>query len=169
VFLPDQSGGELKDWIPLIVAVIAATAVLIGYFVNSSVSRRLEKARDYADALTAVYKYRQMPFTFKRRHDSKPETRAELATMIGDIQVRLAFYRRWLELDSPDVGAAYNCLVDKIREKNSTFRKEALSSPAVSSDTDIEIGTPYQFGDQAELEKCVALMRRELKLFKWPK
>ena len=161
----------MKNWIPLIVAVIAATTAFIGYLVNSAVGRRLERARYYADALTAVEKYRQLPFTFKRRHDSTKETRAELASMLGDVQVTLAFYRRWLELDSPAVGTAYNRLIDKIRDKNSEFRKLALSSPIAENDADIEIdrNNPYKFEDRAELNECVALMRRELRFLKWPR
>jgi hypothetical protein len=89
--------------------------------------------------------------------------------MLGEIQVTLSFYRRWLELDSPAVGAAYNRLVDKVREKNSTFRKEALSFPPAANDLDIEIGSPYKFDSRNELNECVVLMRRQLKLLKLPK
>lgn len=161
----------MKDWIPLIVAVVAAATALTGYLVNSALSRRLERARYYADALTAVEKYRQLPYTFKRRHDSTNETRAELATMLGDVQVTLAFYRRWLALDSPEVGEAYNRLVNKLREKNSEFRKNALASPIAKSDADIEIdrNDPYKHDSRSELDACVALMRQELRILKWPK
>jgi hypothetical protein len=159
----------MKDWVPLIVAVIAAGTALTGYLVNSALSRRLERARHYADALTAVEKYKQVPFTYKRRHNGTEETRAELANMLGDIQVTLAFYRRWLELDSPAVGVAYNRLVDKVRLKNREFREDALSSPPVKNDIDIEIGTPYKSDSRAELDECIVFMRQELRLFKWPK
>jgi hypothetical protein len=108
----------LQNWIPLIVALIAAATALTGYLVNGAASRRSQKARYYADALSAVEKHYSLSFIFRRRHDSTKETRAELANMLTDIQVKLAFYQRWLELDSPAVGAAYNRLVEKIREKN---------------------------------------------------
>jgi hypothetical protein len=159
----------LNDWIPIIVAAIAATAALIGYFVNSSISRRSELTRHYAEALAEFEKYREMPLTFHRRHDSTPGTRAELAKMMSENQAGLAFYRRSLQLGSPAVGLAYAHLVDKIREKNSTFRKEALSSPPVRNDIDIEVGKPYNYNVKDELDKCIKLMRQELKLFKWPK
>lgn len=159
----------MKDWIPIIVAAIAAAAALIGYLVNGAIGRRSELTRHYADALAEVEKYRQLPLTFHRRHDSTSKTRAELANMMGDNQAALAFYRRSLQLGSPAVGVAYARLVDKIREKNSTFRRQALSSPPVSNDVDIEIGRPYRFDVKDELDECVKLMRRELKLFKLPK
>lgn len=159
----------MKDWIPIIVAVIAAAVALIGYLVNGAINRRSELTRHYAAALAEVEKYRQLPFTFHRRHDSTSETRAELANMMGENQAALAFYRRSLQLGSPAVGLAYARLVDKIREKNSIFRMQALSSRPVRHDIDIEIGRRYTYDIKDELDECVKLMRRELKLFKWPK
>jgi hypothetical protein len=161
----------MKDWIPLIVAAIAALTALTGYLVNSALSRRLERTRYYADALTAVEKYRQLPYTFKRRHDSTGETRAELATLLADTQVTLAFHRRWLALDSQAVGQSYNRLIDKLKEKNSDFRRDALSSPAAENDPDIEIdrNDPYRHDTSAEMNECIAIMKQELKLLKWPR
>lgn len=158
----------MQAWIPIIVAAIAAAAALIGYFVNSSISRRSELIRHYADALAEVEKYRQLPLTFHRFHDSTRETRKELARTMGENQTALAFYRRSLQLSSPAVGMAYARLVDKIREKNSTFRREALSSPPTSNDIDIEVGRPYNHDVKDELDECVNLMRRNLRFLKWP-
>jgi hypothetical protein len=157
----------VNTWIPLIVSAVAAVTALAGYLLNSTINRRVEKARYYAEALNAVEKYRALPYIFKRRHDSSEETRAELAKEITDIQANLRFYQGWLQLDSLEVGAAYNDLVSKIREKNGEYRREALSSPPAKEDRDIEIA-PYEFDDQAEHDYCVAAMRQELKLFKWP-
>ena len=155
----------MSNWIPLIVATIAAGTALTGYLANNSINRRAEKARYYAEALNAVEKYGALPYIFKRRHDSSKETRAELANMITDIQATLRFYQGWLELDSPAVGAAYNCLVDKMRERNREYRKEALSSPPAKEDKDIEVA-PYDYNAKAEQDHCIAVMREELRLFK---
>jgi hypothetical protein len=158
----------VNNWIPVTVALVAAATALAGYLVNNGINRRVEKARYYAEALNAVERYGALPYIFKRRHDSSKETRAELAKIITDIQAALRFYQGWLELDSPVVGAAYNRLVDKMREKNSEYRKEALSSPPAKEDKDIEI-TPYDYNAKAEQDHCIAVMRHELKLLKWPK
>jgi hypothetical protein len=85
--------------------------------INGSINRRFELNRHFSDALVEVERYRQLPFTFHRRHDSTSQTRAELANMIGENQAAIAFYRRSLQLGSPAVGLAYGRLVDKIREK----------------------------------------------------
>ncbi len=106
----------------------SATA-LTGQLVNSALSRRLEIARYYADALTTAEKYRQLPYALQRRHDNTRETRAEPAAMPADIQVTLVSHRRRLELDSQAVEGAYNSQANKLSEKNGESRKIALSSP----------------------------------------
>src|SRR5262249_12511453 len=98
---------------------------------------------------------------------SSKETRAELANMLTDVQATLTFYQGWMELDSPTVGTAYNSLINKIRERNREYRREALSSPPAREDKDIEI-TPYDFNHEVEQDHCITVMRKELKLFKWP-
>lgn len=152
----------MKDYLPLVVAVVAGLVALVGYLLNSAGARRAEKMRRYAEALDAVERYRQLPYSFRRMHDETPETRKELAGMLGKVQVDLAFHRRWLTLDSSELGCAYDALVDKIREKNSECRVQALSETPVNADVGIEIGKPYVFDDKQERADCIRLMRKGL-------
>jgi hypothetical protein len=156
----------MKVNIPLVVGIIAAATALIGYLLNAAAGRRVERARRYADALNAVEKYKQLPFTFARMHDGTPESRAKLAEMLGETQVALSFHRRWLTLESPELGAAYNAFVDKVRQDNSTFRKDALARPAPATDIEIEIGSPYNYDARTERENCIAVMRKHLSVFR---
>jgi hypothetical protein len=154
------------EWIPVIVAVIAAVTALTGYLVNGRLNRINEKTRAYAEALAAVEHYKLLPHTIYRLHDSTVETRAQLAKMIVETQESLAFHRRWLDLDSPAVGAAYNKLVDKIRETNSTYRQEAFDAPPPSSDGEMEsYKGKFYTHSEAERAECMLAMRRELRLF----
>lgn len=145
------------------VAVAAAVAI-IGYIWNSASARRIERATRYAEALREVERYRQLPSVFYRRHDGSVPVRAELSQMLSEVQVGIAFHRRWLNLESPRVGVTYGRLVDKIRERNSQFRKDALSQPQTTNDLDIELGDRYKYDESAELEACLRAMRRELAL-----
>jgi hypothetical protein len=61
----------------------------------------------YVDALDAVERYQQLPYTFRRRHNETPEIRDELARMLADVQVTLAFHRRRLRMDAAELGDAY--------------------------------------------------------------
>ncbi|WP_405434898.1 hypothetical protein [Micromonospora sp. NBC_00617] len=150
----------------VIVGVIAAAAAVGGYLLSNAGSRRTERARRYAEALDVVERYRQLPYTFLRLHDGTPETRKELAEMLGETQKSLSFHRRWLTLESPELGTAYDNLVDKVRERNSGFRKDALSRPAPATDVDIEAGSLYTFDDRAERLACIRLMRKNLRLIR---
>jgi hypothetical protein len=159
----------VQDWIPVIVALIAAAAALTGYLVNGRLNRINEKTKAYAEALAAVEHYKQLPSTIYRLHDSTAETRAKLAKMIGETQENLAFHRRWLDLDSPAVGSAYNKLVDKIRETNSIYRRQAFDAPPPSADSDLEsFGGKFHTHSDAERTECMLAMRRELRLFRRP-
>jgi hypothetical protein len=160
-------GYELNNWIPIFVATIAAATAAAGYLLNNTINRRVEKMRYYAEALNAVEKYGALPYIFKRRHDGSKETRAELADTMTEVQAALRFYQGWLKLDSPTVGDAYSRLVEKMREKNSDYRKEALIAPPAQQDKDIEI-EPYDYDKEVEQDLCIAAMRQELKLLKWP-
>jgi hypothetical protein len=159
----------MQDWIPVIVAVIAAVTALTGYLVNSRLNRINEKTRAYAEALATVEHYKLLPDTIYRLHDSTSETRAQLAKIIVETQERLAFHRRWLDLDSPAVGSAYNKLVDKVRETNSIYRQQAFDAQPPSTDSDLEsFRGKFYTHSEAERAQCILAMRRELQLFRRP-
>ncbi len=157
----------MKDYLPIVVAVVAALTALTGYLINSGSARRLERMHRYADALDAldaVERYRQLPHTFQRRHDETPATRSELAILLGDVQISLAFHRRWMNLESIELGRAYDAYVDKVRERNSEFRKQALLSPPPTSDVGIETGQPFPFEDKAQRDECIRIMNKHLRM-----
>jgi hypothetical protein len=154
----------MKDWIPVIVALIAAVTALTGYLVNGRLNRINDKMKSYAEALTAVERYKQLPYMIYRLHDSTPETRAQLARMIGEIQESLAFHNRWLDLGSPTVGAAYKKLVDKVSAENSTYRQQAFDAPPPDTDGDLDkFRNKFPYYSDAESKECLAAMRSELK------
>ena len=153
----------MSDWIPIIVALIAAATALIGYLVNGRLNRISDKMKSYAEALAAVEHYRQLPYMIYRLHDSTPETRAQLAKMIGEAQESLSFHRRWLDLGSPAVSAAYNKMVDKIRKDNNIYRQQALDAPPPSTDGDLEkFRDEFLTNTHDESRECLRAMRNEL-------
>ena len=78
----------MRDWIPIVVALIAAAVAVTGYMINGRLGRLREKERSYAEALAAVERYHQLPYWLYRLHDGTPETRAELAKRVGETQER---------------------------------------------------------------------------------
>jgi hypothetical protein len=154
----------VKDYLPLVVAVVAAMTALAGYLLNSAAGRRAERMRRYADALDAVERYRQLPYTLRRRHNETAEIRDEMARMISEVQVALAFHRRWLRLDAEELGEAYDALVNKIQLKNKSYRKDALASPPATKDVEIEISPGYKFDEELDRVECLRRMRKHLRL-----
>lgn len=158
-------GYSMKEWMPAIAALIAAIVAVFGYLINARLGRLSERARVYAEALSAVERYKQLPYWFYRIHDSTQETRAQLAARLGETQEALAFHRRWLDLTSPSVGVAYNAYVDKVQALNSDHRRDALSLPPPGQDEDIELmRNQYPSLSAGEREECVMRMREDLKL-----
>jgi len=154
----------VKDYVPLLVATVAAMTALVGYLLNSAAGRRTERMRRYADALDAVERYQQLPYTFRRRHNETAEIRDELARMLADVQVTLAFHRRWLRMDAAELGEAYDALVDKIQLTNKAFRKEALAAPPAGKDVEIEISPGHQYNQAIERDECIRRMQKYLRL-----
>lgn len=153
----------MKDWVPLIVAVIAAAAAVTGYLINGALARIAARREAYAEALAEVQRYNQLPYRFRRRGDDSPETIERLATLLGDTQARLAYHRRRIELEDADVAKAFNAYVDKLRESNGLHRRDALNSPAAVAPVDIEFDG-YPFAARDERRQCVRAMRENLSL-----
>lgn len=157
----------MSIWVPIIVALVAAVTALTGYLVNGRLNRINDKMKSYADALTVVEHYKQLPYTIYRLHDSTPETRAQLARMIGEIHESLSFHRRWLDLGAPAVGAAYEKLVDKVSAENSTYRQQAFEAPPPNEDRDLDkFRNKFPTYSDTETKECLAAMRNELKFFR---
>jgi hypothetical protein len=144
-------------WSTLSGSVVAAFTALVGYLLNGAAGRRMERMRRYADALDAVERYRQLPYTLRRRHNETAEMRDEMARLIADVQVALAFHRRWLRLEAEELGDAYDKLVDKIQIKNKGYRKDALALPPAGKDVDINVSPGYQFDEDDERDECLRI------------
>lgn len=154
----------VKDYVPVLVAVVASMTALIGYLLNGAAGRRTERMRRSADALDAVERYQQLPYTFHRRHGETPEVRDELACVLAVVQVAPAFHRRWLRMDAEELGDAYDALVDKVQLKNKSYRTAALAAPPATKDLEIEISGGYRFDQDNERTECLKRMRKRLRL-----
>jgi hypothetical protein len=149
--------------IPVIVAVIAAVTALAGYLVNGRLNRIDSKMKSYAEALAAVEHCKQLPQTIYRLRDSGPETRAQLATMIGEAQESLAFHCSRLDLGPPEVAAAYRKLADKVSAESAAYRRQAFDAPPPGTDAELETFTGrFPSHSDEESRECLREMRKEL-------
>jgi hypothetical protein len=146
--------------VAVIAALVAGLVALTGFLVNGSLNRAAEKRKACAEALSVIEQYAQLPFTFYRRADDDPQTKAKLGDLLAKTQVDLAFHKKWLRLEDPAVADAYETLADKYSAKNSEFRRYALEQPPGS--VEVPRDHPFRYGATAEWEHCIELMRAHI-------
>ncbi|MBG0569280.1 hypothetical protein [Actinoplanes aureus] len=156
---------DTRNWIVLVTATVTALVAIGGYFVNQAAARSERRSKVFAEALAAVFEYQELPFRIRRRTGT-PEAAMALAQKVGDAFARLTFYRRWLGLESPLVGRAFDNLVRRTDAQWEEFCEHAWhqSPPEDDIGYQVEQWQPYQFDNLDEQELCLRVMRRELRL-----
>ena len=150
-------------WATFLAAVVAAAAALAGYWLTYVSKRSESKAETYAKALAAVEAYKQLPYRICRRGGSGADVRGNLGQAISDVQEELAFYRRFLILDSEAVGLAYDALIEKVFASGRDFRAEAWRMGPPAADEDMDISAKFDYNDDFEQRACLLAMRKELR------
>jgi hypothetical protein len=150
-------------WPPVLAAAVAAAAALVGYWLTYVSKQRASKTEIYAKALATVEAYKQLPYRIRRRAESSSAVRRELGKAISDVQQDIAFYRRFLRLDSVAVGIAFDDLVDKVYEHGSEFRAQAWKVPPAAADEEMDFETAFDYEDDDEQRQCLLAMRKELR------
>jgi len=147
----------MVTWAPVITAIGAAAVALLGYLLTSR-SKQLEaKAKAYADALSAIEAYKSLPYRIRRRAKDEKD-QADLQQLVGDTEQEVAFYRRWLALESARVGLAYEALANKVMKNGANDRRSAWSQ-----EPDPETFTyGFDYYDEFEQGVCLAAMRHDL-------
>lgn len=147
----------MAAWVPVLAAITAAAAALLGYWLTNR-SKQLEaRAKAYADALTTIEAYKSLPYRIRRRAKDGND-QADLQHLVGDTEQEVAFYRRWLALESPTVGLAYEALANKIMRNGANDRRNAWSQYP-----DPETFTyGFDYYDELEQGVCLAAMRQDL-------
>jgi hypothetical protein len=118
-----------------------------------------ERRKTYAAALAAVHTYQKLPSRIRRRPDSEPKTLGELGAVISDVQRDLDFYKSLLDLDSPELGAAYDALVQASRNQGKKHREQAWQQPPAMTYPET-----YRPKVKAQQDLCLARMRQHLRL-----
>jgi hypothetical protein len=150
-------------WVILSTGILAALVALIGYLLSQLANRNDRKIRLYAEALTAVHEYEELPYRIRRR-TSNLQSGAAVAERVDDVLTKVLFHRAWLQLDSEVVGIAFQDLVAQTGKQGGPYRAEAWSKPAVASDGDFDVRDRYIFDNEPELRLCLLAMRRDLLL-----
>ncbi|MEV7590927.1 hypothetical protein AB0O42_11665 [Streptomyces sp. NPDC089922] len=146
----------------LIVPVIALVGVYITFTLNQRAARRERRSRTFAEALTAVEEYLEMPYRIRRRPTS-PDARRELTDEASSLLARMAFHHAWLQIEASAVAEPYAALVAAARSEAGAHMSEAWQEPPIDTDSGMNLGTAYS-RDRSNTARatCIRVMRRHL-------
>ncbi|XVQ11130.1 hypothetical protein ACQP1W_00705 [Spirillospora sp. CA-255316] len=142
------------------IAIVGAMIVAIfGYGLNQRVVRRERLVKTFAEALSAVEDYAELPYRIRRR-SGNAEARLQLTEDISKIQSRIAFYQAWMRIEEPRVAVAYDRLVRSAKRQAGAQMREAWNMRVRAKDRQMNLRVAYP-RDQidAEIARCIVVMR----------
>lgn len=153
-----------SNWILLLTSISAATVALIGFLLNQIAVRNERRSRVYAEALSAVFEFQELPYRIRKRASSE-DSSAIIAQRISDVFVRLDFYRALLLLKSSTVGVAYADLVHQTQAQGDSYRADAWKHPVAAHGHDFHFALfEYPYDNRPEQDLCMLAMKREMGL-----
>jgi hypothetical protein len=127
-----------SNGILLLTSISAAIVALIGFLLNQVALRNERRSRVYAEALSAVFEFQELPYRIRKRAASE-DSSAMIAQKISDVFVRLDFYRALLLLESSTVGNAYADLVRQTQAQGDSHRADAWKHPVATHGQDFHL------------------------------
>lgn len=135
----------------LIAALLSGTviAAFLTAAINTWIARKKSLEEDrarvravYAEALEAVAAYRELPYVIRRRRaNDEAGERHRISEEGRAIQIRLSYYRAWIRAESPEVGHAYQSLLDRLRTVAGAAARTAWTEPPAQTDTGMNISS----------------------------
>lgn len=147
----------------VLAALIAAVSLLVGYFVQQGIARRVVRATTYSEAIRAIEDYMEAPFLILRR-DESTAVRVQITSHVSDVQSRLAYYKAELTLQSSAaIAEAYGVAVMAARSEAGPAMTEAWNTDPVSDGRGVPIGQRWSRAEtDAALEALVGFMRADV-------
>lgn len=157
-----ENTAGIDSLISVIVALVGATALLIGYFIQQAFARRERRVALYGEAIRAIEDYLEAPFLIARRDPSR-QTQQALTTQISAIQSRIVFYRTQLQIQAPSkVAISYVDLIKLARSESGKAMSEAWKAGPMRNSRDVPLVKHYgRASTDAALKAVIKQMRRD--------
>lgn len=140
----------------------AAISVALTYGLNQRAARRERHSHVFAEALTAIEDYAEMPYRIRRRPRDL-SAQHELTEQISQIQSRITFHQAWLSIEAPSVAEPYAELVRATKAQAGTQMRDAWLKPAARKAAHFNLGVAYERDKiNAARSRCVDAMRDAL-------
>ncbi|MDG9725275.1 MULTISPECIES: hypothetical protein [unclassified Streptomyces] len=158
-----DSGWTWTQTAALIVPCIALLGAYLTYTLAQRAVRRESRAKTFAEALTTVEEYLEMPYRIRRRPESSPAVRQQLTDEVSGLLARMAFHQAWLQIEASAVAGPYSALVATARAEAGAQMSLAWQQPPITTDCGMNLGVPYPRDRSiAARANCIAMMRRHL-------
>jgi hypothetical protein len=120
-------------------ALLGASVVVAGYFVQRSIARQADLGELYASAVSALDDYLEAPYRVRRR-DGSAATRTAITNHISEIQSRLAHSDALLMQRAPlAVGRAFRAAVGAARVEAGRHMRDAWVRSPTRRDRDVSM------------------------------
>ncbi|KND26587.1 hypothetical protein [Streptomyces stelliscabiei] len=149
----------------LIVPFIALFGAFLTYALNQRAVRKERRAKTFAEALTAVEEYLEMPYRIRRRPKSSSTVRQQLTDEVSGLLARMAFHQAWLQIEASAVAGPYATLVATAtaRAEAGAQMRLAWDQPPITTDSGMNLGVPYpRDRSNAARAECIEVMRSHL-------
>ncbi len=151
--------------VPVIAALIAASVALFTLAVNQRQAAQDRRRKAFADALTAVERYAELPYRIRRRQGSDAGVRDRLSALVHDVQQDILFHTSWLRIQAPRVADAYDSLVNVARQEAGVAMAEAWQKPPIGEDEEMNLKVALSFPKLPKARsEYIQAVRRELRL-----
>jgi hypothetical protein len=158
-----DSGWTWTQTAALIVPCIAPFGAFVTYALNQRAVRKERRAKTFAEALTAVEEYLEMPYRIRRRPESSSAVRQQLTDEVSGLLARMAFHHAWLQIEASAVAGPYALLVATARAEAGAQMSLAWEQPPLTTDSGMNLGDAYpRDRSNAARATCIEVMRRHL-------
>lgn len=128
--------------VPFVSVLGAILVAAITYLLNQRSARRERRAKVFAEALAAIEDYAEMPYRIRRRA-ADAGARHLLTAEISSVKSRIAFHQAWLQIEAPDVSAAYDNLDQAARRQAGVQMSSAWNETPFTRDDQMNLGVAY--------------------------
>lgn len=118
--------------IPLLVVLVTVWSGNRTAIFDRAASRRLDLATRYGEAFADALAWCELPHRIARRTADGGDTLAALADRFHALQERIEYHRRWIQLDSSDVGGAYDELVRHAKSETRSHIEDAWARSPIT-------------------------------------
>jgi hypothetical protein len=158
-----DSGWTWAQTAALIVPCIALFGAYLTYTFNQRAVRRERRAKTFAEALTTVEEYLEMPYRIRRRPESSSVVRQQLTDEVSGLLARMAFHQAWLQIEASAVAGPYSTLVATARAEAGAQMSLAWQQPPITTDSGMNLRASYPRDRSiAARATCIEVMRRHL-------